>query len=354
MMPQTKNESRLSNGFSRIKLILPTVLGLGVVFYLFWEDFADIRELKWSSHATYALLAAALLVMVRDLAYVVRIKILSMGELSWRSSLNSILLWEFSSALSPSVVGGSAFAVLILKRQGMSTGRSAATVLATALLDELFYVISVPVIIAIAGISAFYPEDMTWGETGVKALFIGGYTVTLVVSLIILFALFVAPKAIPRILRFTFNLPILKRWNDRASRWGEEWDLAASNLRGAGGRIWAKAATATLISWSARFLTLNAVLYAFMEVVPNAEIIARQLAMWIVLLLSPTPGSSGIAEVAMPTFIGSLVSVGRFGVIILIWRFFTYYIYLILGALIFPRWFSKTSDRSHVIETAKN
>ena len=42
----------------------------------------------------------------------------------------------------------------------MSTGRSAATVLATALLDELFYVIAVPVIVLIAGIDAFFPKEL--------------------------------------------------------------------------------------------------------------------------------------------------------------------------------------------------
>lgn len=356
LMPQTNNESRLSNGFSRIKLIVPTVLGLSVVLYMFREDFTDIKDIKWSSHAVLALIAAAILVVIRDLAYVIRIKVLSMGELSWRGSVNSILLWEFSSALTPSVIGGSAFAVLILKREGMSTGRSAATVLATALLDELFYVIAVPVIVLIAGIDAFFPKELPdfWGSSGIQTLFFGGYAVVFSICLVILFALFAAPKAVPKFLGFTFNLPLLRRWNERATRWASEWDVATDNLRGAGGRVWAKATLATLISWTARFLTLNAVLYVFMKVVPNADVLARQLAMWIVLLLSPTPGSSGIAEIAMPTFIGSVVSVGRFGVIILIWRFFTYYIYLILGALIFPRWFSRTSDRSQVIEVTKN
>ena len=344
----------LSKEFSGFKILVPTILGLGVIFYMFKDDFSELDKLVWSSNATFALIVAAALVMIRDLAYIIRIKVLSMGELSWRSSVNSILLWEFSSALTPSVIGGSAFAVLILKREGLSTGRSAATVLATALLDELFYVIAVPIIIVLAGVNAFFPKEPTefLGETGIQTLFFGGYIVVVTICLALLFALFVAPKAVPSFLGFTFNLPILKRWNNRAKRWAEEWNLAANNLRGAGGRVWAKASAATFLSWSARFLTLNAVLYAFMESIPNTEILARQLAMWLVMLLSPTPGSSGIAEIAMPTFTESLLDVGRFGVIILIWRFFTYYIYLILGAIIFPRWFSKTSDKSQVFETA--
>lgn len=354
-MPKTQNETRLSQGFSSAKLIVPTVLGLGVIFFMFREDFSNIGELKFSSHALLALLGAVSMVALRDLAYIVRIKILSMGELSWKNSFNSIMLWEFSSALTPSVIGGSAFAVLILKREGMSTGRSAATVIATALMDELFYVIAVPTIVLIAGLESFFPEQLpsVWAETGVRTLFFGGYILTCIASFIIVFALFFAPRAIPKILKFTFKLPLLNRWAERAERWSKEWDEASEGLKDAGAGVWAKAGVATLVSWSARFLTLNAVLYIFLEAIPNAEIVARQLAMWIVLLLSPTPGSSGIAEIAMPTFIEPLLAVSSMGVIILIWRFFTYYIYLILGAIIFPRWFSRTSDRSQVIEAEK-
>ena len=60
---------------------------------------------------------ALLMVVIRDAAYVVRIKILSLGKLSWKSSFNSVMLWEFASALTPTVLGGSAFAVLILKEK---------------------------------------------------------------------------------------------------------------------------------------------------------------------------------------------------------------------------------------------
>ena len=87
------------------------------------------------------------MVFIRDAAYVVRIKILSLGELSWRSSFNTVMLWEFASALTPTVIGGSAFAVLILKREGMNLGSSVATILITALMDELFYVLAVPTLL---------------------------------------------------------------------------------------------------------------------------------------------------------------------------------------------------------------
>ena len=75
---------------------------------------------------------------------------------------------------------------------------------------------------------------------------------------------------------------------------------SSKNLKGRSFKFWGGAGGATLASWSARFLTLNAILIAFMETVSHGEIIAKQLAMWIVMLLSPTPGASGLAEYYFP------------------------------------------------------
>jgi uncharacterized membrane protein YbhN (UPF0104 family) len=333
---------------SRLKLLIPTVLGLGVIYYLFSDDFYLLGEMDWTQKTTISMFAALFLVFIRDAAYVIRLKILAMGALSWRSSFNSVMLWEFASAVTPTIVGGSAFAILILKREGLSVGRSVATVLVTAVMDELFYVIAVPTMILIVGLSAFFPEDLSnfWVETGVTTLFYTGYFLTCVVSAIILSALFIAPAGTRKLVLLLFQLPLIRKWYPRAERWTEDWLSASENLKGKPFQFWAGAAGATLVSWSARFLTLNAILYAFMEVVPHGEVIAKQLGMWIVLLLSPTPGASGIAEIAFPTFIGSTVNLATLGIVVLIWRFLTYFIYLILGAIMFPNWIANTSGTS--------
>ena len=44
------------------------------------------------------------------------------------------------------MVGGSAVASFILHRNGLSWGRSLATVMSTALLDELFFLLAVPAV----------------------------------------------------------------------------------------------------------------------------------------------------------------------------------------------------------------
>jgi uncharacterized protein (TIRG00374 family) len=340
-MPSTSENKSLKSELSRIKILLPTILGLGVICYLFWDDLASVGDMHWSWNSVIAILVAAVLVVIRELAYTLRIKTLSMGKLSWGSSLNSVLLWEFASSVTPTVIGGSAFAVLILKREGLSVGRSLATVLVTVVMDELFYVISVPLVVICVGIDSFFPEF-----NGVQTLFYTGYIITFVISVVILSALFISPVKTRAFVLRIFQLPLLNKLKSKAELWTEDWVIASDSLKGAPKKIWIISGGATIVSWSARFLTLNAILYAFIDVVPNGDIIARQLGMWIVLLLSPTPGASGIAEGAMPMFIEPVVCISAFGIVVLFWRFFTYYIYLIVGALILPRWLARTSDKN--------
>jgi hypothetical protein len=66
-------------------------------------------------------------------------------------------------------------------------------------------------------------------------------------------------------------------------------------------------------------------------------IYARQLVMWVILLISPTPGGSGIAEYLLPKFIGEYMN-GFGDEIAFVWRLISYYSYLIIGALVLPIW----------------
>ena len=346
-MSQNGNEN-LRKGLSRVKLLLPTVLGLGVIFYLFKDDFAQAEGFNWTGTTTLALCLALTMVFIRDAAYVLRLKILSSGELSWRGAFNSVMLWEFASALTPTVIGGSAFAVLILKREGLNLGRSVATVLVTALMDELFYVVAVPTTLLFVSIDSFFPgeSENLWFDSGVHTLFFSGYALTCFVSIVVLSALFVSPKGTGKVISLIFKLPLLSKWSYKVDDWTSDWEMASDNLKGNSIGFWFGAFGATLASWTARFFTLNAILIAFMEVVPHGEIVAKQLAMWIVMLLSPTPGASGIAEVAFPTFIGPaitpMVSMAALGVAVLVWRILTYFIYLIIGAILVPNWLANT------------
>ena len=140
------------------RLILPIVIGLGVVGFMFWRSYRP-GDLAPLAHARYAWLLVTLgVLLARDFGYIYRIRHIAERELSYRQSLDVIMIWEFASCVLPSAVGGTAVASFILNKEGITLGKSLAYVMVTALMDNLYYVLMVPLVVLIAG-AGLYPHE---------------------------------------------------------------------------------------------------------------------------------------------------------------------------------------------------
>src|SRR5690606_8979139 len=113
------------------KIWLPVLIGLGIVFLMFYSDPSiNSQTLKGVFDAsTPSILLAILFVLLRDCGYVFRIREITDRQLTWSRSLYVIVLWEFASAVTPSVVGGTAVAAFILNKEGIKLGKALAYVM---------------------------------------------------------------------------------------------------------------------------------------------------------------------------------------------------------------------------------
>ncbi|MEJ7666254.1 MAG: hypothetical protein WKG07_45455 [Hymenobacter sp.] len=75
----------------------------------------------------------------------------------------------------PSAAGGTAAAPIILNKEGIPLGKALAYTIVTALLDNLYYVLMVPLVVVLAG-KALYPHDLesAFVET-LRVLFVVSY-----------------------------------------------------------------------------------------------------------------------------------------------------------------------------------
>jgi len=138
---------------------------------------------------------------------------------------------------------------------------------------------------------------------------------------------------------------LLKRWLRRATKMGDEVIIASRELKDKRFSFWAKAFGSTYASWTARFLTLNFLLMAFTQDFDHVIAYGKQLVMWVIMLISPTPGSSGVAELALDSFFNDLFESGMtLFLIAVLWRLLTYFLYLFIGAAIFPSWLKTTAS----------
>ncbi len=342
------NFEKLNKVFSRKRILIPIVLGVGVATWLAVKEF-DIEKIKNISFGTqfyFFIFLAILFVALRDFAYIIRLRILTNKSISWKNSFQVIMLWEFASSLTPSVVGGSAVAMFIINKEKISFGRSTAIVMITAIMDELFYVVMVPMIFVFAGLNALFVngefELFNISFNTIEIFFIGYFFIVFLIFILI-YAIFISPKRFKKILFSISKLRFFKRWQQKFIHIGNDIITTSTELKGKPFSFWAQSFGATLLSWTARFLVVNCLIAAVVSLSFNQHLLVygRQLIMWVILLISPTPGGSGIAEFFFPIFLDDFIPIGLVAAIALFWRTLTYYPYLFIGTIVFPIWIKR-------------
>ena len=339
---------RVLKFFQLKRIMIPLLLGLGVASVLLIKDFNKdaFLAIHWTGYTFLWLFIALCLQAIRDLAYMYRLRVLTDRQISWRHSFDVVMLWEFASSITPSIVGGSAIALFIVNKEGISMGRTTAIVMITAMLDELFYITMVPIVILVIGIDNLFIGDAGFlMNLGGKQAFIFGYIFILILTLLITLAVFIGPNWFKKFLVGLASLPFLRRWKNKAVQTGDDIITTSKEMKGKSFMFWTKAFGATVFSWSARFWVVNALIMAFRTspdqftyIGDQFLIYGRQLVMWVILLVSPTPGGSGVAEYAFPIFLGEFIPMGLETALGLLWRLFSYYPYLFIGFIILPFW----------------
>ncbi|MCU0390556.1 MAG: flippase-like domain-containing protein [Thermoflexibacter sp.] len=352
-------QKKVLQTLSPAKVILPVFIGLAYIVYDFYNNMNPTELVERFSQASAIwILMAVVVLVIRDAGYMYRIRHVTQKALSWKSSVYVILLWEFSSAVTPSAVGGTAVAVFILNREGISFGKSLAYVMVTALLDNTFFLIAAPLAIVFSQGSVF-PDESQFGDFGIlsmglKVTFWASYFLIFVYNVFFAVGLLFKPEAFKWFLIKVTSIPFLKRWQHAAAESGDEVIIASAELKGVGGGYWWKAGLSTLFVWTARYFMVNCLLEAFTDISVSGHwlVFARHILMWIIMLISPTPGATGLAELVFGRFFYEFI--GSFShAVAQFWRLFTYYPYLLAGAIILPRWLAKTGLRKKNMNSDK-
>jgi len=325
------------------KVWVPILIGIGIVFLMFYLDpNVNAKTLRGIFDASaWGIALAIFVILCRDVGYIYRIREITDRQLTWMRALYVIILWEFASAVTPSIVGGTAVAVFILNKEGIKLGKAIAYVMVTAILDNLFFVIGAPIILFLAQGNIF-PEsrlmEMRLGRS-LEVLFWTSYGLYAFYSLIMAAALFIRPRVFKWLLLKIYSIKWLRKWKHSANEYGNQIIEASKELVGKNYKYWLPIIGATIFIWSSRYLMLNALIgsYQSLNVFDHVIVFARQVIMWIVMMISPTPGSSGTAEFFFAQFFSQFLH-GYTFVTSILWRLLSYYPYLLLGAIFLPRW----------------
>lgn len=338
------------NQFRLSRLIWPILIGVLVLAYAIYQiSQEDITLDKILEHTTWQSMAGwlalgFLCMVLRDIGYIWRMRILTDEKLTWRSAFEVTILWEFASALTPSVVGGSALAIFMLIREKISAGRSTAIVFVTIFLDELFYILVLPVFLLFVGHEVIFDpisDSQSSFGTGLIFAYWIAYSIIIAYTIFLAFALFFRPEGTARAIQKMFSWRLLKRWEKGAATLSEDLLIASREFSTKPFSFWIRSWIATVFAWLGRYLVLNCVLSMFtgLSLYQHSVAFARQVVMFQIMLVSPTPGGSGFAEGAFQQMLSEFApAAGTILILAFLWRLITYYPYMFVGIPLLPRW----------------
>lgn len=337
------------------KIILPVLIGLSVVVYMFCreaqkQDLGEVLQgMDFSVHTLLFIVVAWLFMAGRDFGLTWRFRALTDHDLNWGQSLKVTFLCEFTSCVTPSAVGGSSMGMVFMNSEGIEFGRATTLMLTTLFLDELFFVVAGPLVVVFTPAGELFSTSASSGFTfGLQLTFWLVYAAITLWTLLLFLGIIVKPAYISRALVRLFSLRPLRRWQTSIKSFGDNMIATGRQLRTKPLRFWLESFGATALTWTSRFLVVNALFIAFIpsDMASQWLILARQYVVWVVLMVSPTPGGSGISEWLFTEYYGNLIlGAGLTLIIAVCWRILTYYVYLIIGATIIPKWLNDSLRR---------
>jgi uncharacterized protein (TIRG00374 family) len=257
--------------------------------------------------------------------------------ISFKSSVEFTMGGLFLGAVTPFQSGGIPFQVYILKREGFSIGEGTAIILFRAVLA-----LGV-VFVALPGIIYYYRVISTaQALRSILNYLFFFYLFAIIFLLLILYRTEHVRRGLHRFGDFLRRRRIIKsdrprKIVDRVLDEVEGFKRSMVLFFRAGKWKTLLSFVLTLISMGIYFLIAPSLLYGLGVQAPIIKAAILQLVLTYLLAFIPTPGASGVAELGGFSLFALICPKELLGIYVLLWRFFTFYISVIIGGLVLIR-----------------
>ena len=303
------------------------------------ERVGFIQFLKLLDYRYFALLLAVLLLYlaVESAKYAYLLKV-STGKFRWRVSIKTMFLGKYYDGITPLSMGGQAFQIVYLHKKDVPGGVASAIPL-------IRYIVSSLVVTAISIVLLILTPQHVPGSIASKTMLVLA-AVSLALNgsiplIILLFTIF--PKKMMRLVVGAVGL--LAKMHIVKRKYHATKKCVNGLLEYSGAmKLFAKkflqclplvllCVIETLLNYAIPFFVVLAVGH---DVKPTFELLMQILCLSTLTrytaLLIPTPGNTGAMEATGSLIFSTVTSIQpMLGWVVLVWRFFTYYIYILSG-----------------------
>lgn len=250
-----------------------------------------------------------------------RIALYTNFKIPYLYSLKVTLSSMFVAAITPSSAGGEPVRIKMLSEKDIPVGMSTFIVLTERILDSIFFAISLPVFLIFTGFLT---------EFGLQVAVV--FTIVLLSFLYTLYMILKDEKSVTRFSHAVARIFRKRGLEERISNEIRNFRNGTLQLLSRPGYL-AYLFFLTAIMWSLGFMIPSFILISMNS---NPEFLlsyTSQLIIVVVSLIPITPGSSGLVEATMAYLYSNFVPLGILGSLLAIWRFITYHLNIIVGAL---------------------
>lgn len=256
----------------------------------------------------------------------------------YRNSLTGVLSCYFMSSITPSATGGSPAEMLILNRSGMTWGEAGCLTTICGILYQVTLLILLLILVLVFGV-----------HFALRGILLHLLYFFLIFYSTLIFLLFFFLNRLDLVYRLVHwgmrfanrHFPKLKFSEENVLNWVNDFFTDFKN----GFRI--------LFINKPQYLLLNIVGYSLYFIcfflvaffvllslgvyVPLKQVLANQIPLYLVFGFLPTPGASGGVELSMSSVFLSSTGPEKISLFILFWRFITFFVTMIVGAITFFR-----------------
>ena len=308
---------------------------IGIILY-FTIDATTIEFLSTAKINYWYFFAAILVSFLFWILWGLRLQILSNAidpnvHITLWESTKIVLANLFLANITPSMAGGEPVRIYLLSKDGLNVGGATAAVLGERILDALFLLICVPF--------AFF----IFGRYLTSGYLQAGLCVAVVVFILVLIIFIYAikkpektkrvllkiTKKFRRILKKDTPQKIMKRISKEIDNFHETMIFFMTK----GKKTFLLAGVVTILFWVTGWLIPILLLLSLgLEPFILAST-AAQVLLVIIAMMPTTPGSTGVSEGGVAALYGVFIGSSLLGVFVLLFRFVTYHLGLIVGAI---------------------
>lgn len=318
-----------------IFLLLITIV---ILFFVLKDDFNNITTTLARMDYKFIIIAIIFWLLSIILKGYVNYKTVNnKKQISLKEAIKHNVITQFFNGITPFSSGGQPMEIYMLTEHGISGAKATTITIQNFIFYQVALVLYGLLAVTYNAIFHIFPKVPLLGK-----LTLIGFLINTLVA-IALFVITFSPKFTKKvtniIIKLLVKLKIIKDEKKTAEKWNlklEEFHSSAKVLRKRK-LLFIEGVIINLISLTCLYIVPLFIVYSLHNYTSLniADTLTSSAYVLIIGAFVPIPGASGGIEYGFLKFFGNFITGTNLSAILIIWRFITYYLGLIIGALAF-------------------